>query len=174
MLALTPAASLAAHTPLPPSAEGGGGSFAERMVEDIRPLRKNTLASLAHAAYADTRKADGASHQLFLYPVASSPPRTSAAALSAAVDSTKLQGTAPNSQAEPTPKNRPNSNASRSSGERGLGGEALLSEKRPLPPASPSPSSLREGARGRGLLYREVPSLASLHHSLQSNGQERS
>ena len=37
MLALTPAASLAAHTPLPPSAEGGGGSFAERMVEDIPP-----------------------------------------------------------------------------------------------------------------------------------------
>ena len=37
-------------------------------------------------------------------------------------------------QAEPTPKNRPNPNASRSSGERGLGGEALLSEKRPLPP----------------------------------------
>ena len=29
-----------------------------------------------------------------------------------------------------------NPNASRSSGERGLGGEALLSEKRPLPPES--------------------------------------
>ena len=53
-----------------------------------------------------------------------------------------------------------NSNASRSSGERGLGGEALLSEKRPLPPASPTPASLQEGARGRGLLYREAPSLA--------------
>ena len=46
-----------------------------------------------------------------------------------------------------------NSNASRSSGERGLGGEVLLSEKQPLPPASPGilPSSFREGARGRGL-----------------------
>ena len=49
---------------------------------------------------------------------------------------------------------------SRSSGERGLGGEALLSEKRPLPPASPNPASLEEGARGRGLFYRKVPSLA--------------
>ena len=34
-------------------------------------------------------------------------------------------------------KESSNPNASRSSGERGLGGEALLSEKRPLPPASP-------------------------------------
>ena len=41
-----------------------------------------------------------------------------------------------------------NSNANRSSGERGLGGEALLSEKRPLPPAFPHPRLLgreREG-----------------------------
>ncbi len=43
-------------------------------------------------------------------------------------------------------------NASRSSGERGLGGEALLSEKRPLPPAFSHPQQpFREGARGRGL-----------------------
>ena len=43
-------------------------------------------------------------------------------------------------------------NASRSSGERGLGGEALLSEKRPLPPALSHPKQpFREGARGRGL-----------------------
>ena len=34
------------------------------------------------------------------------------------------------------PTEIPNSNASRSSGERGLGGEALLSEKRPLPRSS--------------------------------------
>ena len=41
---------------------------------------------------------------------------------------------------------------SRSSGERGLGGEGLLSEKPPLPPESPVPPvSFREGARGRGL-----------------------
>ena len=34
----------------------------------------------------------------------------------------------------------PNSNASRSSGERGLGGEGLLSEKPPLPPEFPTSS----------------------------------
>ena len=60
-----------------------------------------------------------------------------AAALSAAVTSTKPQETAPNAQAEPSQKKNPPSNANRSSGERGLGGEALLSEKRPLPPESP-------------------------------------
>ena len=56
-----------------------------------------------------------------------------AAALSAAVTSTKPQETAPNSQAEPSQKKSTPPNANRSSGERGLGGEALLSEKRPLP-----------------------------------------
>ncbi len=55
----------------------------------------------------------------------------------------------------------PKPNASRSSGERGLGGEGLLSEKPPLPPEFPPPlSSLEEGARGRGLFCRKVPSLA--------------
>ena len=54
------------------------------------------------------------------------PPRTSAAALSAAVDSRKLQETAPASQAEPTPKNR----------------------------ARQTPAALREGARGRGFSQR--------------------
>ena len=43
--------------------------------------------------------------------------------------------------------------------ERGAGGEALLLEKRPLPQFRPAPS-LREGARGRVLLYREAASLA--------------
>ncbi len=52
----------------------------------------------------------------------------------------------------------PKSNASRSSGERGLGGEGLLSEKPPLPPACPHPpvSSGREREGGE-LLYREAP-----------------
>ena len=45
--------------------------------------------------------------------------------------------------------------------ERGSGGEALLSEKRPLP-QNFRYSSLREGARGRGLLFREAASLAYL------------
>ena len=73
-----------------------------------------------------------------------------AAALSAAVTSTKPQETAPNSQAEPSQKKSTPPNANRSSGERGLGGEALLSEKRPLPPVIPqnvsSGGSAREGA----------------------------
>ena len=55
-----------------------------------------------------------------------------AAALSAAVTTTNQQETAPNLQAEPSQKKRPTPNASRSSGE-GVWGEALLSEKRPLP-----------------------------------------
>ena len=110
---------------------------------------------LAHLPYADTRKADGASHQLFLYPVL---PSSTQHVRGGSVSRRGLNQLARNrttSQAEPTPKNRPNPNASRSSGERGLGGEALLSEKRPLPPEAPSPS-LRKGVRGRTLLYREA------------------
>ena len=74
--------------------------------------------------------------------------RMSAAALSAAVDSAKLVEATSNSQAEPSKQKRTPPNASRSSGERGLGGEALLSEKRPLPPTRPPPRLLgreREG-----------------------------
>ena len=66
-----------------------------------------------------------------------------AAALSAAVTLLKPIGDTPNAQAEPSQKKSTPSNAKRSSGERGLGGEALLSEKRPLPPESlvrPPPS----------------------------------
>ena len=59
-----------------------------------------------------------------------------AAALSAAVTTIYLQEIARNLQAEPSLKSPRPPNASRSSGERGLGGEALLSEKRPLPPES--------------------------------------
>ena len=89
---------------------------------------------------------------------------------------------------------------SRSSEERGLGGEGkdshsrqwrlsmavflnrnkrpqaapievaeLLSEKPSLPPAFPTPSSLQEGARGRGLLYREAPSLAIFRYSFSGS-----
>ncbi len=59
-----------------------------------------------------------------------------AAALSAAVTTIYLQEIASNLQAEPSLKSPRPPNASRSSGERSLGGEALLSEKRPLPPES--------------------------------------
>ena len=80
--------------------------------------------------------------------------RTSAAALSAAVDSTKSIGDAPTSQAEPTPKKHPNPNASRSSG--GSAREGLLSEKPPpsQPPHRPHVSS---GGSAREELLSEKP-----------------
>ena len=65
-----------------------------------------------------------------------------AAALSAAVTTPKPIGDRPHSQAEPSPKKRTLPNASCSSGERGLGGEGLLSEKPPLPPARTLPRIL--------------------------------
>ena len=55
-----------------------------------------------------------------------------AAALSAAVTITKQQGTAPTPQAEPSQKKHPTQTPA-ALRERGSGGEALLSEKRPLP-----------------------------------------
>ena len=96
-----------------------------------------------------------------------SPSRTVAAALSAAVTTTKPQETAPTSQAEPSKKKRTPPNASRSSGERGLGGEVLLSEKRPLPPASPYPRLFgREREGGDFSSEKSPPSQHSLiHHS---------
>ena len=77
-------------------------------------------------------------------------PRTVTAALSAAVTTTHSQETAPHlsggtNSAEAAPlKRQP------LFGERGSGGEALLSEKRPLPQNLPPLKPLREGARGRG------------------------
>ncbi len=83
-------------------------------------------------------------------------PRTSAAALSAAVDSTNSQGTAPTLR-----RNQARSNVLRRTPaalrERGSGGEALLSEKRPLPQSLPNPQSLREVARGRGFSIEKPP-----------------
>ncbi len=73
---------------------------------------------------------------------AASPPacpqrRQVAAALSAAVTITKLIGDAPNSQAEPT-KKKGSSRAPAALRERGAGGEALLTEKRPRPQRVPT------------------------------------
>ena len=103
-----------------------------------------------------------------------------AAALSAAVTTTKLQGTAPNSQAEPTKKKARPPNASRSSGERGLGGEGLLSEKPPLPPESPHPlvfsgGSAREGPflQKRSLPRKTITSLLLLSKRLRSRDAPR-
>ena len=50
-------------------------------------------------------------------------------------------------------------NASRSSGE-GVWGRGASLREAASPPESPHRKALREGARGRGLLYREAPSLA--------------
>ena len=72
-----------------------------------------------------------------------SPPRMSAAALSAAVDSLKPIGDRPHSQAEPSKQKPRNSNASRSSG--GSAREGLLSEK---PPPSHTPTSVPLFGRG--------------------------
>ena len=80
-----------------------------------------------------------------------------AAALSAAVTTTNQQKTAPTLQAEPSQKKRRPPNASRSSGERGLGGEALLSEKRPLPPASPQSHVSSGGGPGEGTSLQRSP-----------------
>ena len=85
-----------------------------------------------------------------------------AAALSAAVTTTKPIGDAPTPQAEPTKKKSRPPNASRSSGE-GVWGRGASLREAASPPESPHRTSLREGARGRGLLYREAPSLASFH-----------
>ena len=91
------------------------------------------------------------------------------AALSAAVTSTKPQETTPTSQAEPTKKKRTPPNASRSSGERGLGGEVLLSEKQPLPPASPGILPRLFGREREGGDFSEEKSPPSqhslIHHS---------
>ena len=87
-----------------------------------------------------------------------------AAALSAAVTTRKPIGDAPNSHRGASPKERA-SLFPATLRERGSGGEALLLEKRPLPQRL-SPPSLRKGARGRELLYREAPSLAYFFVSL--------
>ena len=142
------------HTlPSPPSAEGGE-PFAERMVEDTLPHRGNVLPSKKAYPQSALRLTAPSAEGAFWVCLHAKPPlkgevpvlgrrrgspprRTVAAALSAAVTTTKPQETAPTSQAEPTKKKRTPPNASRSSGERGLGGEVLLSEKQPLPPESP-------------------------------------
>ena len=113
---------------------------------------------LARPPYADPRKADGARHQLFLDPVAPSPTLHVRGGSVSRRGLNQLAGNRAPLSGETTYAEAANPNASRSSGERGLGGEALLSEKRPLPPAFPHPtvSSGREREGGE-LLYREAP-----------------
>ena len=80
-----------------------------------------------------------------------------AAALSAAVTTTKPIRDCPYSQAEPTMQKRTPPNASRSSGEGGLGGEGLLSEKPPLPPESPQRNLFGREHEGGGFSTEKPP-----------------
>ncbi len=83
--------------------------------------------------------------------------RMSAAALSAAVDSTHKQEPAPTSHGRASSKKRTSLFPSTLRERGGLGGEALLLEKRPLPPAF-LPHVSSGGGPGEGLLYREAAS----------------
>ena len=126
-----------------------------------RTFTKQTLENIPFppvAPYADSMKADGTRHRLSCYPVfpnAACPrrlcqPPWTQLSLS---ETRHLSGGPPYAEAH-----KPN--ASRSSGERVWGRGASLREAA-SPPESPQlPASLREGARGRGLLYREASSLA--------------
>ena len=96
-------------------------------------------------------------YPVYLYTLIPPPKRRkSAAALSAAVDTHNMQETAPNLQAETPPKEPHPPNASRSSGE-GVWGRGASLREAASPPESPHRKSLREGARGRGLLYQRSP-----------------
>ena len=79
-----------------------------------------------------------------------------AAALSAAVTTTKLIGDAPNSQAEPTPKKRSNPNASYSSGE-GVWGRGASLREAVSPPEFPPKKRLSGREREGGGLSTERP-----------------
>ena len=82
-----------------------------------------------------------------------------AAALSAAVTTTKPIGDRPHLTGGTTYAEAHPPNAICSSGE-GVWGRGASLREAASPPESPPHTSLREGARGRGLLFREAPSLA--------------
>ena len=83
-----------------------------------------------------------------------------AAALSAAVTTTKPQGTAPTSQAEPS-KRKGATQTPTALRERGVWGERGFSQRSRLSPQRLPSQSLRKGVRGRTLLYREAFSPAN-------------
>ena len=98
-------------------------------------------------------KSDGIHHRIFS---CAPPRRTSAAALSAAVDSRKQQGIRAHAQAEPPMQEQPRQTpAALREGARGRG----FSQRSRLPrnPHRP-PTSLREGVRGRRFSVREAAS----------------
>ena len=142
---------------MPPSAEGGG-PFAPRRVEDIPPLRKGHLfvhCTPSHMPIQEKPMAQAISFSCIQF---SRPQRSmSAAALSAAVDSTKLQGTAPNSQAEPTPQKQPTPTPA-ALRERGVWGERRFSQRSGLSPQKLPYHSLFGRGPGGGASRREAAS----------------
>ena len=93
-----------------------------------------------------------------------------AAALSAAVTTTKQQETASNLQAEPSQKNRTRQTPA-ALRERGSGGEALLSEKRPLPQNLLTVVFPGGSARGGAFLKKgSLPRIRSLSYNFFAKG----
>ena len=140
------------------SANGGGYPFPLRQYasQQKRFIHKKEPLINASAPYADRMKADGARHRLSFYPVPHTSHVRGGSVSRRGLNQvyrrkTALPGGTPYAEAT-------NSNASRSSGERGLGGEALLSEKRPLPPESPNSTSLFGRGSGGGASRREAAS----------------
>ena len=102
--------------------------------------------------------------------------RKVAAALSAAVTTTKQQETALTSQAEPS-QQKSTSQTPAALRERGSGGEALLSEKRPLPQKLPNRSLFRREREGGDFSSEKSPpsqhpSLRILHRLRRALGQD--
>ena len=81
------------------------------------------------------------------------------AALSAAVTTTQPIGDRTHAQAEPI-KKKGTTQAPAALRERGSGGEALLSEKRPLPQNLPTVNLFGREREGGDFSIRKVPSLA--------------
>ena len=80
-----------------------------------------------------------------------------AAALSAAVTSSKPIGDTPNSQAEPTPQKQPTQTPT-ALRERGVWGERRFSQRSGLSPQRfPTPHVSSGGGPGEALLFREAP-----------------
>ncbi len=95
--------------------------------------------------------------------------RKVAAALSAAVTTTTQQETAPTSQAEPS-QQKSTSQTPAALRERGSGGEALLSEKRPLPQNLRNLQRLFGREREGGGFSTEKPPPSQNPYALTSSG----
>ena len=107
----------------------------------VHGIRRSPL--YIHALYKCIRTPCTSAYLLFIYTHHFHRPkrRKSTAALSAAVDTRNMQETAPHLQAEPSQQHRTRQTPA-ALRERGSGGEALLSEKRPLPQRPPVHNSV--------------------------------